>query len=705
MKSSSRSTLTVLGAVLALAACAPAATSPSVAPSAGPSAAAPRVGAPVVAPPPAKVVGPPVQPAHPAGGAPRGRGPGGGGGPVVSAHVTAVDQAGKVLAGPVVTNRRGAFTLPAKDLPRGFVLVARGGHVGAKPFDGRLVALVADLSAATNVVTIGVPSTIARVAAATAKDTPPHLALKASARLGLPPNLGLRSADAEFDAQRFLADAQANGGLEAYVRTLAKDLEARPTARTTYRLGGMRRQEASLATKAAIFIGKNVAAGILSAIGGKGANEAMSFLGLNDSGPTTQDVLDKLDQVSSQIEAVQASLQNVKQALSGQLDTVQYNQLEQPLVPIIAANHAYYQKLLHLAEANVAPVAPAPPPPTPAPVPPEGGDDPYDEGWGMFGGFYQLASAGGPQPGYGLAQAAAPATGDVDPDSAAGILAGIKRSLDDANAMDLWNQQVLGDGFGDTMIQAFNRAAGYSNFMSSDTAAQIDAWWDFVDAQQALSMYLVAQYRVSNGWDAQPMLTQWAGNRAKQFAAVRGGSVSNSTLDLSTYGMGSYQALNTHTLPSSDALEGRLFARRGARGLWWLVANGNAMPLGDWNRFPFIDGDRSYIATNMGVDPTEIVVPTLDDVKAFVAGPAGTLGARLAPAFSGLADLAPLYIMARVGYCGSGLPYTRIDDSLNAVSDCGASDGPAMVFLQYAPANWADDHDPFYSGTGAATGP
>lgn len=699
MKPSSRSTLTLLAAILALAACAPAGTSPSVVS----STSAPQLGASVAAAPPAKVEAPLVHAALTTVAAHVVRGTVRLGGPVVSAHVTAVDQAGKVLAGPVVTNRRGAFTLNAKDLPRGFVLVARGGHVGAKPFDGRLVALVRELSAATNIVTIGVPSTIARVAAATDKRTPHHLALQASARLGLPPNLGLRSADAEFDAQRFLADAQAKGGLEAYVRTLAKDLDARPGAQATYRLGGMRRQEASLATKAAIFIGKNVAAGILSAIGGKGANEAMSFLGLNDSsGPTTQDVLDKLDQVSSEIDAVQASLQNVKQALSGQLDTVQYNQLEQPLVPIIAANHAYYQKLLHLAEANAAPVTPASPPPTPAPAPPAQPYDPYDEGWGEFG-LYRLASATGPQSGFGVSQAAA--AGDVDPDSAAGILAGIKRSLEDANAMDLWNQQVLGDGFGDTMIQAFNRAAGYSNFMSSDTASQIDAWWDFVDAQQAMTMYLMAQYRVSNKWDAQPLLTQWAGNRAKQFAAVRGGSVTNSTLDLTTYGMGTYQALNTHTLPSSDELQDQLYARRGVRGLWYLVANGTSLNLSDWNSVPTLGNARSFLATNLGVDPAELVVPTLDDVKGFVAGPGGNLGTRLAPAYSGLDGMAGLFIAARVDYCGGGLPYTRIDDNLNSVSDCGASDGPAMLFLQYTPANWATDHDPFYSGAGATTGP
>lgn len=672
MSRSPRPVIAILAVILGIAACTPAAMGPSKgALPASNTLPAARGTSTSTALRNAKVVEPAFHPAHAAQAARIVRGTVRLGGPVVSASVTAIDANGKVLAGPFTTNRRGSFTIPAAGLPANFVILARGGHVGSQPFAGDLVAMVRGLNAATNIVTVGVPSTIARVAAASDRRSLAHLALLASARLGLTPNLALRSADAEFDAQRFLADAQANGGLENYVKALAKDLESRPAAKGSYLLGGIRRQ--SVALDLGIFIGKNIAAGIVSAIGGKGANEAMNWLGLGPSGPTTQDVLNKLDAVSSQIDAVQADLENVRQGLTGKLDTVLYTQLHAPLVPIITANKAYYAKIQHLAEATAEPVV-ATPLPTPVPAP---YNNPFSGGWEfVFPSAYTLLQED---------------DDDVDPDSAAGILLGIRRDLVDTNSLDVWNQQVLGDGSGDNMIQAFNRAAGFNGFMNHDSATQIDTFWRYIDAQQAMTMYLQAQYRLAKKFDAKPMLSNWANNRSKQFMALRGGTITSSTLDLSESGLSSYAATNTHVLPSQFD---DYVARKGVQGLWWL-SNPNMSSLVDWNNF-FIDSNKFYYAQQLDVETRNIVVPSVADVLAFASGPGADLTARLAPVWGGDIGDYPMWIVASRPSCTNGLPFTRIDDNLNSVSECGDNDGLALLFLQYLPEADLDYYNPFY---------
>ena len=234
---------------------------------------------------------------------------------VEEAHVRAVTLQGRSLTvEPGFSGSFGTFNVWTKKLPPRFVVEATDGRVNGLPFKGTLRAIVQTYGPER--LTYVNPATT--LAAQYALDHPKvpysEVVRRVKAKLGLAPWMTLgedvRRSAGRFDGAAFLTEAAREGGLDAFVRKLAADIDAHPN--TPHPFPATRHfDESSPLSSIGVSVGSGIAkAGLGYLLSGIGLSNVSNALGLTSSVPG------QLAQLQSTLDTITTALTTISGQLS-----------------------------------------------------------------------------------------------------------------------------------------------------------------------------------------------------------------------------------------------------------------------------------------------------------------------------------------------------------------------------------------------------
>jgi hypothetical protein len=235
------------------------------------------------------------------------------------------------------TGADGFFVLHPKRLPKDFTIVASDGTVGGAIFSGDVKAVVSGLDGATDVNVNPVTSVIAAYHDRRPRQSLTQVSDRVKRYLGIGALVDVGTMLAEgsqiFSAKVFLDAAKEAGGFDAFVKTLAADVDAGKPSRS---FAGPPTNSAGVA-EVLKFVFEVVKAGAKfgycvgttsTTVAGKDfvLGCAMKAIGAGDSGGTDPAVLERLDEIHKQLEVVTTQLTNLQNQLSSIGNAVLQNQ-------------------------------------------------------------------------------------------------------------------------------------------------------------------------------------------------------------------------------------------------------------------------------------------------------------------------------------------------------------------------------------------
>ncbi|MBN2241026.1 MAG: hypothetical protein JW712_14745 [Dehalococcoidales bacterium] len=256
---------------------------------------------------------------------------------VTDASLLISDFEGKTLfeTNTPATGKSGAFLVSADDIPSEFRIVTSGGTVNGIVFTSELKTDVQGFDSDKDVIFINLVTTIISAY----RDLNPEIAVddattKVTSYLGIPEwvstSAGLQVSTEYFSSLTFLNEARDNGGVDAFIKTIAGEIDQNTTSATrSFKSegGGLLGGSNGLLGGAGTFIAKGLANGALSYVGGNVLGWGLSMFGLGSEDKTAEE----LEKISKQIEQLQQSMDEMKQQLteiSHKLDSLE-SQMQQ----------------------------------------------------------------------------------------------------------------------------------------------------------------------------------------------------------------------------------------------------------------------------------------------------------------------------------------------------------------------------------------
>lgn len=402
---------------------------------------------------------------------------------VAGATVRLVDADGKALGEPLTTNAHGQFSRSAEGLPRRFKVLAEGGRLSGQPFEGQLEALVEGLSARNSRLWVSVASTLAsRLASRDPGLASSERWAQVATTLGFPKGSEGEAMSVAFQEETFLVEAKAKGGVGPYLDELTQGL-GRP--------GALSYEEREVKLVAGVFakwMGEQLAGALVGQLAGMGLGEVLGALGLGE--PSNAEVMAAIEQLAAEIRALSFAIQDLSVQMQAGFANTQYLTKAGQLDELIAKNESLSQSLQDL-----------------------------------------------------LAMTAVGQKPDTDPNGqVAKRIADVRSQLVAVDALGLayWHNALMGTGASPGLIELFSKsvAANNPNFYGAREAGLVEAWWQYMDAQQALTLNLLCEYRKLAGGDPKPLLQRWRDNRVAQLQKLRGCVSTTDSLDLSAAGLG-----------------------------------------------------------------------------------------------------------------------------------------------------------------------
>jgi hypothetical protein len=216
-------------------------------------------------------------------------------------------------------------------------------------------------------------------------------------------------------------------------------------------------------TSIAVTIGTSLAEGALSDGASFGLGQVLSLMGVDVSG--LGEVNAKLDEIIDRLKKLQASIDQLSNYLKNALSQLSYDLAIQPLDPLIAANDTLKQR------------------------------------------FKDLLAL----------------TDQKQIDQTKKLITDIIHN-DLLEALATWNNCLMGGANQTSVIKAWGTAVytHYYPVFGPDAAKAIQAQWDFIDAQQALSIMYLVEYYNEQGMpeSAYNTINQWQQNRKAQLALL-----------------------------------------------------------------------------------------------------------------------------------------------------------------------------------------
>lgn len=164
---------------------------------------------------------------------------------VTGARVQIMDSDGKVIAEKAAaTSDSGAFMVTVSGLPYGFRVVASGGTVSERSADYRLMAQFEGFKPGTDRIYVNLATTlVCAYLDRNPSKTLPNAVREVKAFLDIPAEVdlgkGLYHNNRYFSAATFLQEASANGGVEAFMGMLARQLTEDAGARHAFPFNGL----------------------------------------------------------------------------------------------------------------------------------------------------------------------------------------------------------------------------------------------------------------------------------------------------------------------------------------------------------------------------------------------------------------------------------------------------------------------------------
>ena len=251
-------------------------------------------------------------------------------GDVAGARVQVTDMSGNVRAEKApATSSSGAFMITVNGLPRQFRVVSSGGTIADRPADYRLTTQIERFNPGTDRVYVNLVTTLVcayldrnpgKSLADAVREVKAFLAIPAEVDIAA----GLYHSTKYFSALTFLQEAETNGGVEAFLGTLAQQLTLDPAARHPFPsrlLGGP--GGGALTACPGTTLGQAARNGVIAWGVGLALNIGMSEL-FGMGGPSKEDI-EELKQMLSQIQAQLVELKNEVLSLKLGLYQLEYN--------------------------------------------------------------------------------------------------------------------------------------------------------------------------------------------------------------------------------------------------------------------------------------------------------------------------------------------------------------------------------------------
>ncbi len=263
--------------------------------------------------------------------------------PIVGATISVTDKDGNEVATAAATsNQHGAFMIGVSGPPQAYIVTAKDGSYGGKPFKGSLrtsldagfdphtavayLTPVTTLATAYRAVAPGVPAQQADANVKRFLSLPSHVAIAKSKRQ--PPRI--------FSAAKFMNQATAfqsgaASGFDPYVAGLAREIEGgAPRVYVLAMLAVMGEDpveaaEANLAVQLLQWALKNLAGGAVGAVGSKTFSTILGAAGAG--GTDLGEVQAKLDEISTQISTLENQVQGLQSTLGCDVTTAGYDDL------------------------------------------------------------------------------------------------------------------------------------------------------------------------------------------------------------------------------------------------------------------------------------------------------------------------------------------------------------------------------------------